>query len=70
MGVAVVTLKFGALDDEFTEFGFLSSLAYFERVGKVVEEAKAIGYIKVIIGGEKRKGNGYYYASTLLVGVL
>lgn len=69
-GVVVVMLKLGVLDDEFMEFGFLSLLVYFECVSKVVEEVKVIGYIKVIIGGEKCKGNGYYYVLMLLVGVL
>ena len=52
------------------ELGPLSSLAHLERVSKAVEEAKATGHIKVITGGEKRKGNGYYYAPTLLAGAL
>lgn len=67
---AVATLKSGAPDDESTELGPLSSLAHLERVSKAVEEAKATGRIKVITGGEKRKGNGYYYAPTLLAGAL
>ncbi len=70
MGAAVATLKSGAPDDESTELGPLSSLAHLERVSKAVEEAKATGHIKVITGGEKRKGNGYYYAPTLLAGAL
>ena len=70
LGAAVATLKSGAPDDESTELGPLSSLAHLERVGKAVEEAKATGHIKVITGGEKRKGNGYYYAPTLLAGAL
>lgn len=64
------TLKSGSPDDESTELGPLSSLAHLERVSKAVEEAKATGHIKVITGGEKRKGNGYYYAPTLLAGAL
>ncbi len=70
LGAAVATLKSGAPDDEFTELGPLSSLAHLERVSKAVEEAKATGHIKVITGGAKRKGNGYYYAPTLLAGAL
>lgn len=70
LGAAVATLKSGAPDDESTELGPLSSLAHLERVSKAVEEAKATGHIKVITGGEKRKGNGYYYAPTLLAGAL
>lgn len=70
LGSAVATLKSGAPDDESTELGPLSSLAHLERVSKAVEEAKATGHIKVITGGEKRKGNGYYYAPTVLAGAL
>lgn len=70
LGAAVATLKSGAPDDESTELGPLSSLAHLERVSKAVEEAKATGHIKVITGGEKLKGNGYYYAPTLLAGAL
>lgn len=70
LGAAVATLKSGSPDDESTELGPLSSLAHLERVSKAVEEAKATGHIKVITGGEKRKGNGYYYAPTLLAGAL
>lgn len=70
LGAAVATLKSGAPDDESTELGPLSSLAHLERVSKAVEEAKATGHIKVSTGGEKRKGNGYYYAPTLLAGAL
>lgn len=70
LGAAVATLKSGAPDDESTELGPLSSLAHLDRVSKAVEEAKATGHIKVITGGEKRKGNGYYYAPTLLAGAL
>ena len=64
LGAAVATLKSGSPDDESTELGPLSSLAHLERVSKAVEEAKATGHIKVITGGEKRKGNGYYYGGT------
>lgn len=70
LGAAVATLKSGSPNDESTELGPLSSLAHLERVSKAVEEAKATGHIKVITGGEKRKGNGYYYAPTLLAGTL
>ncbi|MEG8133396.1 aminobutyraldehyde dehydrogenase [Escherichia marmotae] len=70
LGAAVATLKSGAPDDGATELGPLSSLAHLERVSRAVEEAKAMGHIKVITGGEKRQGNGYYYAPTLLAGAL
>ncbi|MDN8598580.1 aminobutyraldehyde dehydrogenase [Citrobacter sp. S2-9] len=68
LGAAVATLKTGAPEDETTELGPLSSLAHLERVSKAVEEAKALGHIKVITGGKKVPGAGYYFAPTLLAG--
>lgn len=68
LGAAVASLKTGAPEDETTELGPLSSLAHLERVSKAVEEAKALGHIKVITGGQKVAGAGYYFAPTLLAG--
>lgn len=68
LGAAVASLKTGAPEDETTELGPLSSLAHLERVSKAVEEAKALGHIKVITGGNKVAGAGYYFAPTLLAG--
>ncbi len=69
LGAAVATLKSGAPMTSLRSLTF-KPLAHLERVSKAVEEAKATGHIKVITGGEKRKGNGYYYAPTLLAGAL
>ncbi|NDO82218.1 aminobutyraldehyde dehydrogenase [Citrobacter sp. NCU1] len=68
LGAAVASLKTGAPEDETTELGPLSSLAHLERVSRAVEEAKALGHIKVVTGGKKVDGAGYYFAPTLLAG--
>ncbi|XTZ40381.1 aminobutyraldehyde dehydrogenase [Salmonella enterica] len=66
LGAAVATLKMGAPEDESTELGPLSSAAHLERVSKAVEEAKSLGHIRVVTGGQKGEGAGFYYQPTLL----
>lgn len=68
LGAAVASLKTGAPEEDSTELGPLSSLAHLERVAKAVERAKALGHIKVVTGGQKVDGSGYYFAPTLLAG--
>lgn len=68
LGAAVASLKMGEPNDETTELGPLSSQAHLERVARAVEEAKALGHIKVVTGGNKQPGAGYYYQPTLLAG--
>ena len=68
LGAAVASLKTGSPNDESTELGPLSSQAHLERVTKAVEEAKALGHINVVTGGQKLDGAGYYFAPTLLAG--
>ncbi|WP_318373899.1 aminobutyraldehyde dehydrogenase [Enterobacter sp.] len=68
LGAAIASLKMGAPEDESTELGPLSSEAHLARVSAAVDEAKALPHIKVITGGEKREGAGYYYQPTLLAG--
>lgn len=68
LGGAVASLKMGEPNDETTELGPLSSQAHLERVARAVEEAKALGHIKVVTGGNKQPGAGYYYQPTLLAG--
>ena len=68
LGAAVASLKTGAPEEESTELGPLSSLAHLERVTKAVDDAKALGHIKVVTGGKKVEGPGYYFAPTLLAG--
>lgn len=68
LGAAVSSLKMGAPDDETIELGPLSSEAHLARVSKAVEEAKALSHIRVVTGGDKREGAGYYYQPTVLAG--
>lgn len=68
LGAAVASLKTGAPEEESTELGPLSSLAHLDRVTKAVEDAKALGHINVVTGGNKVEGPGYYFAPTLLAG--
>lgn len=68
LGAAVASLKMGEPNDESTELGPLSSQAHLERVARAVEEAKALGHIKVVTGGNRQPGAGYYYQPTLLAG--
>lgn len=68
LGAAVASLKMGEPNDESTELGPLSSQAHLERVTRAVEEAKALGHINVVTGGNKHSGAGYYYQPTLLAG--
>lgn len=68
LGAAVASLKMGEPNDESTELGPLSSQAHLDRVAHAVDEAKALGHIKVVTGGNKQPGAGYYYQPTLLAG--
>ncbi|WP_433691420.1 aminobutyraldehyde dehydrogenase [Kosakonia cowanii] len=68
LGTAVASLKMGEPNDESTELGPLSSQAHLDRVTRAVDEAKALGHIKVVTGGNKQPGAGYYYQPTLLAG--
>ncbi|MBV8873117.1 MAG: aminobutyraldehyde dehydrogenase [Metakosakonia sp.] len=68
LGAAVASLKMGPPDDETTELGPLSSEAHLARVSKAVDEAKALRHIRVVTGGSKREGAGFYFQPTLLAG--
>ena len=66
LGAAVASLKMGAPEDASTELGPLSSAAHLSRVCQAVDEAKALGHIRVVTGGSKKEGAGYYFQPTLL----
>lgn len=68
LGAAVASLKMGSPEDASTELGPLSSAAHLSRVCKAVDEAKALGHIRVVTGGSKKEGTGYYFQPTLLAG--
>ncbi len=68
LGTAVASIKHGAPDDTDTELGPLSSLAHLERVTQAVERAKGLPHIRVVTGGEKVQGSGYFFQPTLLAG--
>jgi aminobutyraldehyde dehydrogenase len=65
LGAAVATLTMGAPEDESTELGPLSSAAHLSRVCKAVDEAKSQSHIRVVTGGSKKEGAGYYFQPTL-----
>ncbi|ELY2667767.1 aminobutyraldehyde dehydrogenase [Cronobacter sakazakii] len=66
LGAAVGSLKTGAPEEETTELGPLSSQAHLERVSQAVEAAKALPHIRVVTGGAKVDGPGYYFQPTVL----
>ena len=68
LGAAVASLKVGAPEDESTELGPLSSQAHLTRVSDAVARAKALPHVKVVTGGEKVAGKGFYFQPTLLAG--
>ncbi|MBR9958875.1 aminobutyraldehyde dehydrogenase [Cronobacter sakazakii] len=68
LGAAVGSLKTGAPENETTELGPLSSQAHLERVSQAVEAAKALPHIRVVTGGAKVDGPGYYFQPTVLAG--
>jgi len=68
LGAAVASLKHGAPEEESTELGPLSSQAHLERVTKAVDAAKALPHVKVVTGGTKVEGPGYYFQPTLIAG--
>ena len=68
LGAAVASLKMGPPDDETTELGPLSSESQVARGRKAGAEAKALSHIRVVTGGSKREGAGFYFQPTLLAG--
>ncbi|EQA5670258.1 aminobutyraldehyde dehydrogenase [Cronobacter malonaticus] len=68
LGAAVGSLKTGAPEEETTELGPLSSQAHLERVSQAVEAAKALPHIRVVTGGAKVEGPGYFFQPTVLAG--
>ncbi|MRS15803.1 aminobutyraldehyde dehydrogenase [Enterobacteriaceae bacterium RIT691] len=68
LGAAVSTLKMGSPNDESTELGPLSSEAHLNRVIQAVDKARSLSHVKVVTGGQKAQGSGYYFQPTVLAG--
>ncbi|MEN0108906.1 MAG: gamma-aminobutyraldehyde dehydrogenase [Pseudomonas sp.] len=67
---AVSTIKYGLQDDEGTELGPLITQQHLDRVAGFVERARAIPHIKVLTGGKKADGPGFFFEPTVLAGAL
>ncbi len=67
---AVSTIKYGLQDDEGTELGPLITQQHLDRVAGFVERARAIPHIKVLTGGKKVDGPGFFFEPTVLAGAL
>lgn len=70
LGEAVSTIKYGLQDDEGTELGPLITQQHLDRVAGFVERASAIPHIKVVTGGKKVDGPGFFFEPTVLAGAL
>ncbi len=66
LGKAVASLKIGTPDDPTTELGPLITAEQLERVAGFVERARAQPHIRLITGGERVPGGGYYFQPTVL----
>ncbi len=67
---AVSTIKYGVQDDDGTELGPLITQQHLDRVAGFVERARAIPHIKVLTGGKKVDGPGFFFEPTVLAGAL
>ncbi len=67
---AVGTIKYGVQDDDGTELGPLITQQHLDRVAGFVERARAIPHIKVLTGGKKVDGPGFFFEPTVLAGAL
>ena len=68
LGAAVGSLRHGLQDDEGTELGPLITEAQRERVAGFVERARALPHVRVVTGGRKVEGPGFFYEPTVLAG--
>jgi aminobutyraldehyde dehydrogenase len=67
---AVKTIKYGQPDDPTSEIGPLISEQHRERVAGFVERAAAQPHIKIITGGDKVAGPGWFYQPTVIIDAL
>ena len=66
LGAAVGTIRHGLQDDPDTELGPLITRDHLERVAGFVERAKALPHIRVITGGNRVEGPGFFFEPTVL----
>ncbi|MFZ5935870.1 gamma-aminobutyraldehyde dehydrogenase [Pseudomonas putida] len=66
LGEAVASLRMGLQDDPETELGPLITREHLERVEGFVERAKAQPHIRLITGGHRGAGDGFFFAPTVL----
>ncbi|MGJ7550900.1 gamma-aminobutyraldehyde dehydrogenase [Pseudomonas alloputida] len=66
LGEAVASLRMGLQDDPETELGPLITREHLERVEGLVERAKAQPHIRLITGGHRGAGDGFFFAPTVL----
>ncbi|WGI25079.1 gamma-aminobutyraldehyde dehydrogenase [Halomonas alkaliantarctica] len=66
LGEAVASLRHGLQDDPETELGPLITRDHLERVEGFVERAKAQPHIRVVTGGKRVEGPGFFFEPTVL----
>ncbi|WP_176510985.1 gamma-aminobutyraldehyde dehydrogenase [Pseudomonas faucium] len=66
LGQAVGSIRHGLQDDPQTELGPLITRDHLERVAGFVERAKAQPHIRVVTGGNRVPGPGYFFEPTVL----
>ncbi|MCU1722713.1 gamma-aminobutyraldehyde dehydrogenase [Pseudomonas sp. 5P_5.1_Bac1] len=66
LGEAVSSLRMGLQDDPETELGPLITRDHLERVAGFVERAKAQPHIRVVTGGNRVDGPGFFFEPTVL----
>ncbi|MFJ4444967.1 gamma-aminobutyraldehyde dehydrogenase [Pseudomonas sp. NPDC089422] len=66
LGEAVASLRMGLQDDPETELGPLITREHLERVEGFVERAKAQPHIRLVTGGHRGAGDGFFFAPTVL----
>lgn len=66
LGDAVASLRMGLQDDPETELGPLITRDHLERVEGFVNRAKAQPHIRVITGGNRVDGPGFFFEPTVL----
>ncbi|UXY51769.1 gamma-aminobutyraldehyde dehydrogenase [Pseudomonas tohonis] len=66
LGAAVSTIKYGLQDDAGTELGPLITEQHRERVAGFVERAAAQPHIRIVTGGKKVEGPGFFFEPTVI----